>query len=82
MAPSALQGDAAIVLSHLAPGAPSTAEFVRDVAHASEGRMYLEGGLVHAQPSGWRRRGAGKGKGKGKGRGKVGGRALRCGWHA
>ena len=73
-----MQGDAAVVLSHLVPGAPSTAEFVRDVVRASEGRMYLEGGLVHAQPSGWRRRGAGKGKG----RGKVGGRALRCGWRA
>jgi hypothetical protein len=80
---SAAQEDAAIVLSQLVPEAPMTIEFVRDVVRASEGRMHLEGGLVHVQPSGWRRRGAGeaarfdafgkgtrKGKGRGKGRGK------------
>ncbi len=66
------------MLSRIVPEPPATIEFVRDVVQASEGRMYLEGGLVHVQPSGWRRRGAGeaarfdasgKGTRKGKGRG-------------
>ena len=83
------------MLSQLVPGSPTTTAFVRDVAHASEGRMYFQGGLVHLQPSEWHQHGAaeaarcdasGQGTGKrtrgGKGRWKGGAKAGKYGWWA
>ena len=68
------------MLSQLVPGSPTTTAFVRDVVHASEGRMYFQGGLVHLQPSEWHQRGAAEAArfdafGKGTGKRKLGARA-------
>ena len=83
------------MLSQLVHGSPTTTAFVRDVVHASEGRMYFQGGLVHLQPSEWHQRGAaeaarfdafGKGTGKrkrgGKGAWQGGAKAGKYGWWA